>query len=148
MSASPPTVDPFTFLLGSWSLQRDIPGHATATGHATVALLDAGSARYEEHVTLYLPGETRLPGSAAYFFRRQAPASLDVLFARSGELFQHLAFAPDAEAALTAQATHLCSLDRYDSTWRILPSGTVTVTHHVSGPRKRYTSYTLLTRLA
>ena len=146
MTAKLPPSDPFSHLLGTWSLTRDIPGHATAVGHATVLLLAPGSARYDERVTLHLPDSARLPGSASYLFLRQTPTSFDVLFPRTGELFQHLAFALDSATALTAAATHLCAPDRYDSTWRILPTGSVTITHRVLGPRKNYASHTTLTR--
>ncbi len=140
------SLEPFKYLLGQWSLTRDIPGHATAVGSATVTLLAPGSARYEERVTLHLPGNIRLPGSTTYLLLQRSPSSLDVLFPHTGTLFEHLDFCLNAGSDLTAHATHRCAPDRYDSVWQLLPPGEVTMTHRVHGPRKNYTAHTVLSR--
>lgn len=145
MIPTPPALAPFDLLLGTWHVSREIPGHASAHGNATVHPVSPDEARYDEQVTLRLLSGPNLQGSAAYLFRRQ-PHGFDVLFPHTMQLFHQLHFTSEPTGILIANAIHRCVADLYHSTYRLHPSGIFRIEHRVRGPHKDYLSHTTLTR--
>jgi Family of unknown function (DUF6314) len=136
----------FERLLGDWTLVREIPGYATATGVARVFPIDAQTARYEEVVRISLMQGETLNGTQCYLYRRhpQAPAEMRILFCRTAELFQALAF-QQRGGAWQASARFVCGADQYDSEYALGPEWWE-IRHTVRGPRKDYRIETVYRR--
>jgi len=157
MSQSAPTLSPhptvwgspdtvFDRLAGEWRLQRTIEGQATMSGVARFTLLEAGGMlRYREEGRIRLADGKEFDGHREYIFER-APGGFEVHFAETPpRLFHAIAIVHDGDA-LAGSATHLCTPDTYDSSYRFLPDGSFTIRHVVQGPRKDYLSATVFTR--
>lgn len=69
-------------------------------------------------------------------FRREPP-----------RLFLAIEVVRDGDA-LAGSATHLCTPDTYDSSYRFLADGSFVIRHTVHGPRKDYLSATVFRRHA
>ncbi|MCA6123545.1 hypothetical protein J6500_16820 [Bradyrhizobium sp. WSM 1704] len=133
-----------TRLAGSWSFDRVIEGQATMQGRATFTPLDDASLAYCEQGTLRLPNGTELQAQREYIFRTCA-GGFDVFFKEAPpRLFHRIALHGAVE--LTGDASHLCNLDTYRSTYSFRPDGQFTIRHVVSGPRKDYTMTTVYSR--
>ena len=139
--------DTFSFLLGSWRLQRSYRDHhgglsGTFAGTAAVALVPGtgpGWAGYHEQGRLSMgahrgPAERRLlvhdrQGAALVCFSDGRPyVDLDL---RTGHW----------------QAVHLCGPDRYQITTLVTAPGTLVELWRVTGPAKDYQARTQLTRI-
>ncbi len=141
---SPDTV--FDRLMGEWHLQRTIEGQATMSGVARFTALETGGMlKYREEGRIRLPDGREFDGHREYVFER-APSGFVVHFAETPpRLFHAIAIVRDGDA-LAGSATHLCTPDTYDSSYRFLPDGSFTIRHVVRGPRKDYLSDTVFTR--
>lgn len=138
----------FDFLLGVWSIERDIAGQATMCGTAWVTPVSVDTASYQEEVQVRTAQGVQFRGVQRYRYHR-SESGLTILFAETGTLFQQLCFEPhEAEAALIAQAEHRCGKDHYSSRYdlRSSPGGAreVRLSHQVRGPRKHYEVHTSL----
>ncbi|MET3395484.1 DUF6314 family protein [Variovorax atrisoli] len=158
MSQSAPTLSPhptvwgspdtvFDRLAGEWRLQRTIEGQATMSGVARFTLLEAGGMlRYREEGRIRLADGKEFDGHREYLFER-APGGFVVHFAETPpRLFHAIAIVRDGDV-LAGSATHLCTPDTYDSSYRFLPDGSFGIRHVVHGPRKDYLSDTVFNRL-
>lgn len=132
----------FSFLLGTWTLEREIVGQAKMTGQAEVLETAAGGAVFRERVAVTMRNGAEFRGSQSYRIRRTG-RGFDLLFAETGELFQALQFCRSHSGALRAHATHVCGEDMYVSAYRLGPGRCFLVQHAVTGPRKRYRSRTI-----
>ncbi|NVM89913.1 hypothetical protein FHT32_003570 [Variovorax sp. SG517] len=141
---SPDTV--FDRLAGEWRLQRTIEGQATMSGVARFTPLEAeGMLSYREEGRIRLADGKEFEGHREYVFER-APGGFAVHFAETPpRLFHAIAIVRDGNG-LAGSATHLCTPDTYDSSYRFLPDGTFTIRHVVHGPRKDYLSETVFSR--
>lgn len=141
---SPETV--FDRLAGEWSLQRNIEGQATMSGVASFTLLETtGMLKYREEGRIRLADGKEFDGHREYVFER-SPGGFVVHFAETPpRLFHAIVIVRDGDA-LAGSATHLCTPDTYDSSYRFLPDGSFTIRHVVQGPRKDYLSATVFTR--
>lgn len=132
-------------LAGAWSFDRIIEGQATMQGRATFSPLDTESLAYREQGTLRLPNGTELQAEREYIFRK-CEGGFDVFFKEEPpRLFHRISLHGAAE--LTGDASHLCNLDTYRSSYSFWPDGQFTIRHVVSGPRKDYTMTTVYTRI-
>ena len=132
-------------LAGSWSFDRVIEGQATMQGRATFTPLGEGSLAYREQGTLRLPNGTELQAEREYIFRT-CESGFDVFFKEEPpRLFHRISLHGAAE--LAGDASHLCNLDTYRSSYSFRPDGQFTIRHVVSGPRKDYTMTTVYTRI-
>ena len=128
----------FDRLLGDWTVVREIPGYASATGVARIIPIDAETARYEESVRLSLIHGETLNGTQCYLYRQRpdVPLQIQILFCDTAELFQTLAFREEGRL-WRATARFLCGADEYESEYRLDEQGWQ-VQHTVCGPRKNY----------
>lgn len=148
LPSSAPWGDPgsvFDRLPGTWALERTIEGQASMTGTATFAPHEAGLLKYREEGRIRLADGKEFDGHRDYLFER-APGGFLVHFAETPpRLFHAIAVVRDGDA-LAGSATHLCTPDTYDSSYRFLPDGSFTIRHTVNGPRKNYLSATVFRR--
>ena len=135
----------FGWLEGEWSFVRVVRGQAQMTGSARVVVQGAQTALYAERATVQLVEGGVLRGERRYVYRAE-PSGFDVLFERTGAVFQGLRFKEDAEGDLCAEATHACEGDVYRSTYRVRAGGGFEVEHVVLGPRKDYAMRTVYRR--
>lgn len=142
---TPDTV--FDLLTGAWTLERTIEGQATMTGMAVFTPTAQGWSRYREEGRIRLADGKEFDGHREYLFER-APGGFVVHFAESPpRLFHAIEVVRDGDA-LAGSATHLCTPDTYDSSYRFLADGSFVIRHTVHGPRKDYLSATVFRRHA
>jgi hypothetical protein len=136
----------FDGLEGAWRLARTIEGQAAMAGIAVFTATAPGWLRYREEGRIRLADGKEFDGHREYLFER-TPGGFSVHFAETPpRLFHAIAVARDGDA-LAGSATHLCTPDTYDSSYRFLADGSFTIRHTVRGPRKDYLSATVFTRL-
>ena len=132
----------FVFLLGTWTVVREIQGQARMSGWAEVLEKEDGTAVYRERVAVTMMDGAEFGGSQSYLVRKTGEG-FDLLFAETGTIFQELRFCcKGGGGSLRAEATHLCGEDRYLSDYVLGPGRCFSIRHIVAGPRKRYTSIT------
>ncbi|WP_246801156.1 DUF6314 family protein [Bradyrhizobium genosp. L] len=131
-------------LAGAWSFDRVIEGQGTMQGRASFTPLAGGSLAYREQGTLRLSNGTELEAAREYVFR-ESEGGFDVLFKEDPPRLFH-AISLHGAGELAGEASHLCNLDTYRSSYRFLPDGTFIIRHVVSGPRKDYTMTTAYSR--
>ncbi|MBB3177745.1 DUF6314 family protein [Variovorax sp. Sphag1AA] len=135
----------FDRLEGSWDLDRTIEDQATMTGTARFTRQHADVLAYREEGRVRLADGKVLDAHREYRFER-APRGFTVFFAEEPpRVFHQIELACDGDA-FAGHATHLCSPDIYDSSYRFLADGTFVIGHTVRGPRKDYVSATLFKR--
>jgi hypothetical protein len=135
----------FDGLVGAWELERTIEGQAAMTGIAVFTPLEAGMLKYREEGRIRLADGKEFDGHREYLFER-APGGFVVHFAETPpRLFHAIGIVRDGDA-LAGSATHLCTPDTYDSSYRFLADGSFTIRHTVHGPRKDYLSATVFRR--
>ncbi|SFP11325.1 hypothetical protein SAMN05216567_104227 [Variovorax sp. OK605] len=140
---APDTV--FDRLEGAWTLERTIEGQAAMTGTAVFTPLAPGWLKYREEGRIRLADGKEFDGHREYLFER-APGGFSVHFAETPpRLFHAIAVVRDGDA-LAGSATHLCTPDTYDSSYRFLADGGFVIRHTVHGPRKDYLSATVFRR--
>ncbi len=131
----------FEFLLGRWTLDREVSGQARMVGELWVSAVGEGTAVYAERATVRTEDGARFSGSQRYLVRRCADGVV-LCFAGSGAVFQELRFAAGGHGSLWAEAVHRCAEDEYLSAYALGPGRAFMVRHEVSGPRKAYVSVT------
>ncbi|MGJ7503412.1 DUF6314 family protein [Variovorax sp. ZT5P49] len=135
----------FDGLVGAWDLERTIEGQASMTGVAVFTPLETGMLKYREEGRIRLADGKEFDGHREYLFER-APGGFVVHFAETPpRLFHAIGIVRDGDA-LAGSATHLCTPDTYDSSYRFLADGSFTIRHTVHGPRKDYVSATVFRR--
>lgn len=140
--------DTYRFLLGRWRLERTLTDHrlhetGVFSGTATVAphgLDGQQTALYRERGQLRFGGYR---GTACRSLRcvRQQGGAVTLTF-EDGRPF----VACDLRSG-RCHATHLCSDDRYDVSWRVLARDVVVEQWRVRGPSKDYEARCVLQRL-
>jgi hypothetical protein len=131
--------------VGAWDLERTIEGQASMTGTAVLTPLETGMLKYREEGRIRLADGKEFDGHREYLFER-APGGFVVHFAETPpRLFHAIGIVRDGDA-LAGSATHLCTPDTYDSSYRFLADGSFTIHHTVHGPRKDYLSATVFRR--
>ena len=130
----------FTFLLGMWTLEREIQGQAKMTGLAEISEIGDGTAMYRERVAVTMSDGAEFAGSQVYLIRRMTDG-FELRFAETDTLFQELRFAC-TQAGVRAEAIHVCGEDRYASEYLLGPKRSFSIRHTVLGPRKKYVSVT------
>lgn len=146
------TVDTFSFLLGTWCLERSIEDHLSGTRGAfrgRAALVEVapdqeflvdGRASYDERGELRW-GSHVGPASRRLGYTRQTNAAVLLSFA-DGRPFVNL----DLGSGVW-QSTHDCGADRYEIATVIRSYRVLQETWRVRGPGKAYDAITTLTRL-
>ncbi|WP_256330459.1 DUF6314 family protein [Variovorax sp. YR216] len=135
----------FDQLEGAWDLDRTIENQATMTGIALFERQHPDVLTYREEGRVRLAGGKVLDASREYRFER-APGGFTVFFNEAPpRLFHHIELQRQGDA-FGGLATHLCSPDTYDSSYRFLVDGTFVICHTVRGPRKDYVSATVFKR--
>lgn len=135
----------FDRLEGAWYLDRTIEGQASMSGTAVFTRLDPGMLKYREEGRITLADGKTFDGHREYFFER-APGGFAVFFAEQPpRLFHGIAIVREGDA-FAGSATHLCTPDTYDSSYRFLADGSFVIRHTVHGPRKDYLSATTFRR--
>jgi hypothetical protein len=133
----------FDWLLGNWTLVREIPQYAS------ILLLDDGAARYEETALVTLVQGGTLNARQCYVFHRlPSPLNgIEVRFCDTDELFERLEFRALADGVLEARARFLCSPDTYESLFTVANDDRLHIEHLVRGPRKHYRITTICSRI-
>ncbi len=139
----------FDLLLGAWTFVREVSSQATMVGRSTIALLEEGTALYQEAAQVTLANGQTLNGQQRYLYRRSPhPANgFDILFDRTQQLFQSLQFSPSGNGRLAARASHLCKADSYFSEYALVGEDRFHVRHTVRGPQKDYVVRTTYLRI-
>ena len=134
----------FAFLLGAWSVEREVSGQASLAGTAHVRTTGGGAAEFCEHLAVRTIHGAAFAGSQRYEMRQTADG-FALYFARTTTLFQDVRFVHGT--GLHAEARHHCGQDSYESTYRIGRSGDFILQHTVRGPRKNYSSISIYRRV-
>lgn len=135
----------FDGLEGRWNLVRHIENQATMAGTAVFGRQDAGVLKYREEGRVRLTDGKTFDAHREYRFARAANGFAVFFEEEPPRLFHRIGIAPDGDA-LAGSASHLCTPDLYDSTYRFLADGRFTIRHTVRGPRKDYVSTTVFRR--
>ncbi|MHA6323525.1 DUF6314 family protein [Roseivivax sp. CAU 1753] len=128
---------------GVWRFRRKITDRKLgqiSQGRGTLRLTrDGDMLRYEEQVTLDMPGQPPIEGTRRYLWRA-CPRGIAVLF-EDGRPF-HVIGLPDR----APRDTHHCEPDIYTVSYDLGDWPLWSVTWEVSGPRKDYRMETLFVR--
>ena len=129
----------------SWALDRRIEGQADMHGTATFQNREGGMLLYREEGQVRLADGKVFDAHREYRWGREA-GGFAVFFAESPpRLFHRIELAWEGDA-LVGTASHLCTPDSYDSSYRFLADGSFVVRHVVRGPRKDDVSETVFSR--
>ncbi len=135
----------FDALEGIWTLDRTIEGQATMTGTAIFERQGTGMLKFREEGRIRMNDGQSFDAHRQYRFEH-ASGGFSVYFDEEPpRLFHRIVIEHDG-SALTGSATHLCTPDTYDSSYRFLPDGSFVIRHTVHGPRKAYVSTTIFRR--
>lgn len=136
-------------LIGDWTLTREVDTPpAQAVGKATFIQIADTVLNYHEKGELVLStaeneqAHRPIPFTNAYRFCFHRLNALDIQFP-DGRLFHRLDL-QDINGALTAQSTHLCGTDTYQSDYAFYHDNRFCIIHRVSGAKKDDVSKTLL----
>ena len=132
----------FDRLEGGWILTRSITHQATMHGAARFSRTREDSLSYHERVQVRLSSGNSYEAYRDYVFKRDRCGFI-VLFAEADQRLFHQVALTLSDGCLLGVAEHLCSADRYLSTYKFLPDGSYAVEHRVSGPKKAYVSTTV-----
>lgn len=135
----------FDGLEGTWDLVRTIEKQATMIGIAVFTPQHATMLKYREDGRIRLAGGKELDAHREYRFERAADGFAVYFEEEPLRLFHRIRIVRDTDA-LAGSATHLCTPDTYDSSYRFLVDGSFTIRHTVRGPRKDYVSTTAFKR--
>ena len=135
----------FDGLEGTWDLVRTIETQATMAGVAVFTPRHAKMMKYREDGRVRLADGSELDAHREYRFERAAGGFAVYFEEEPLRLFHRIRIMRDADA-LAGSATHLCTPDTYESTYRFLVDGSFTIRHTVRGPRKDYVSATVFRR--
>jgi hypothetical protein len=137
-----------TRLAGSWSFDRVIEGHGRMRGLATFTPMDATNLAYREQGRLRLQNGAELEAEREYVFRR-TDRGFEAFFKETPlRLFHAISLSASGAGAVSGEASHLCNLDHYQSTYTFHADDSFVIRHVVSGPRKDYTMVTTYSRAA
>jgi hypothetical protein len=139
----------FDLLLGRWNFVREVSRQASMVGRATIALVEEGTALYEETARVTLANGQTLNARQRYLYQRSAhPVNgFDILFESTQNLFQSLKFSHVGDGRLAASASHLCQADSYFSEYELVGEDRFYVQHTVRGPEKDYVVLTTYLRV-
>lgn len=134
-------------LAGTWSFDRVIDGQGTMQGIATFSPLDQERLAYREQGKLKLLNGAELHAEREYIFGK-SDSGFEVYFKENPpRLFHEISLVSRVGGGHTGDASHLCNLDNYRSSYAFLPDDTFVIRHVVSGPLKDYTMTTTYSRI-
>lgn len=131
------------YLAARWQLDRTVSTGEVMTGRAVLSASSSRELHYEENVSVTLTDGKILEGFRSYIYQVNQDG-FDIYFDESPRrLFQHVELEP-ISGGYEGSCSHLCGDDTYNSKIEILNDGRMRMTHRVTGPRKDYTSVTIL----
>lgn len=131
------------YLEARWQLDRTVSTGEVMTGVAMLSASSSSELRYEENVSVTLTGGKKLEGFRSYIYQVNEDG-FDICFDESPQrLFQHIELEPISNG-FEGSCSHLCGGDIYNSKIEILNDKRMRVTHQVKGPKKNYTSISIL----
>ncbi len=135
----------FEFLLGAWTVERELSGQAEMAGFAEVRRTANGEAEFHERVTVRTLRGAEFTGSQRYLLQKTA-RGFALLFAEGGRVFEDVQLGVGADGVLRGSARHECGEDVYDSEYVLGPGESFSICHRVVGPRKDYVSVSRFVR--
>lgn len=140
-------------LVGHWTLQRRVvltSGSLMATmkGTASIALPVEGACQYSEEGTIKMADSNHplIVFTRRYIYRDEQGTLAIYFDEKPMRLFQNIAFKAVGKT-FEGSATHYCSPDTYTSHYQFLRPDSFNIKHHIEGPRKAYTIFTVYERL-
>jgi len=146
--------DLHAYFSGRWTFSRTMLGaDAVLIGEAEGAaeFMPASTSsllHYKESGQLRLTADQRVVAFSRRFDYEVAGNLVHVVFAdgmQIGQAYQSYRYDP-AEQALLPVETHLCILDRYDGSYRLIDMGHFELRTRIDGPHKDYLVHTHFTR--
>jgi hypothetical protein len=146
--------DLHAYFSGRWTFSRTMLGAddvmvGEAEGAAEfLPMPDTFLLHYKESGQLHLKADQRVVAFSRRFDYEIAGDIVHVVFAdgmQIGQAYQSYRY-DAAEQALLPVETHLCILDRYDGSYRLIDADRFELHTRIEGPHKDYLVHTLFTR--
>ncbi|WP_034297415.1 DUF6314 family protein [Herbaspirillum sp. RV1423] len=150
------TPDLYAYFNGHWTFARTMFGAddiliGAADGVAEfVPAENSSSLHYKESGQLRLSADQRVVAFSRRFHYDIAGNMVRVAFAdgiQAGQAYQSYRYDPTQRALLPMQ-THLCIMDRYDGSYRLIDADHFDLYTRIEGPHKDYLLHTRFTRCA
>lgn len=149
-----PSPDLHAYFSGRWMFSRTMLGAddvLIGEAEGAAAFLPAANTsllHYKESGQLHLKADQRVVAFSRRFDYEVAGDMVHVAFAdgmQAGQAYQSYRY-DAAEHALLPVETHLCILDRYDGSYRLIDADHFELRTRIDGPHKNYLVHTHFTR--
>ncbi|MEC8133217.1 MAG: DUF6314 family protein [Bacteroidota bacterium] len=133
-------------LIGSWSYEREFDNGSSGSGFACFERTNSNKLEYSETGTLNLTTATVLKSKRKYYFIANKNKLEIYFFENPKTLFQSFELKSKGNT-LIGKANHQCGSDHYASEYIFKSDGRFKITHEVRGPKKKYSSKTIYSKI-
>lgn len=133
-------------LIGSWSYERKFDNGSSGSGFARFERTDSNKLEYSETGTLNLTTAAILKSKRKYYFVANKNKLEIYFFENPKTLFQSFELKLKGNT-LIGKANYQCGSDHYASEYIFKSNGRFKITHEVRGPKKKYSSKTIYSKI-
>jgi len=133
-------------LIGSWSYEREFDNGSSGRGFACFERTNSNKLKYSETGTLNLTTAAVLKSKRKYYFIANKNKLEIYFFENPKTLFQSFELKSKGNT-LIGKANHQCGSDHYASEYIFKSDGRFKITHEVRGPKKKYSSKTIYSKI-
>ena len=133
-------------LIGSWSYEREFDNGSSGSGRACFERTNSNKLEYSEIGTLNLTTAAILKSKRKYYFIANKNKLEIYFFENPKTLFQSFELKSKGNT-LIGKANHQCGSDHYASEYIFKSDGRFEITHEVRGPKKKYISKTIYSKI-
>ena len=133
-------------LIGSWSYEREFDNGSFGRGFACFERTNSNKLKYSETGTLNLTTAAVLKSKRKYYFIANKNKLEIYFFENPKTLFQSFELKSKGNT-LIGKANHQCGSDHYASEYIFKSDGRFKITHEVRGPKKKYSSKTIYSKI-
>ena len=133
-------------LIGSWSYEREFDNGSFGRGFACFERTNSNKLKYSETGTLNLTTAAVLKSKRKYYFIANKNKLEIYFFENPKTLFQSFELKSKGNT-LIGKANHQCGSDHYASEYIFKSNGRFKITHEVRGPKKKYSSKTIYSKI-
>ena len=133
-------------LIGSWSYEREFDNGSSGRGFACFERTNSNKLKYSETGTLNLTTDAVLKSKRKYYFIADKNKLEIYFFENPRTLFQSFELKSKGNT-LIGKANHQCGSDHYASEYIFKSDGRFKITHEVRGPKKKYSSKTIYSKI-